>query len=429
MAVLTCPYPALGPEHPTSSSGTNTGTCEVCRKPLMYCARCGQANRLLARFCRGCGLTRPELRWSMRGGEADSFVHNLTFSGEDLAIRYSTQLPEAIAVAPLLLSGLFIGVSRQGTVYVMRERIAEPLWSGALEMGEIMASPGLLDGLLLVAAGNRLKTVDLVHELDISPESPVRDRVVSLSGSVCSDVASDGRRYAAVAAVEQGKLTLHLFTSSGESGLQPVWSRSPAYTAAETLYGLAFRDGLVMLGEPAGRLWVWSVPEGNLLAELRLDSGLAPQPLVSRKSSVLAAGGDGRMYRILVGEGKLQAVCVADSVGRPLFGFGASEAHIVSCHGRLIRHTRLSGGTSVTLELPQPCTLEPLLGQNVAVLLSDEGSIYMVDLMPGADQVARYRKVFTSSGAMPVPPVATSRTLFVCGPQGELASVAWGRQT
>ncbi len=415
-----CPYPA--PAHPIGQGGNQS--CEACGKPLLYCNRCGAANRLLSRCCRQCGAPRPDQRWSTRGGEGDSFLVKLAVAADAAAkVRWQTKLPEPVTAGALLSHGLLVTLSAGGKLHVLRERVGTPAYSGSLALQDILASPALIDGLLVAAAGNQIQVVDLLAALKVSPESAPRDRMLAVPGSVTSHLASDGKRRVCLTSVDGTRLFLHMLEAGRSVQLQ--WSRPLSNSAsADGYYPVAVTDDAVLVGEPDGHVWAWSAEGGHPLGEDQVEGGLLPLPWVSRSQGVYVAGADGRIYRF-ERMNPLARLCVADAVDRPLYAFGVSDAHLVTCHGRMVRHVRLATALATQFDLPQPCSLDPLVAQGLAVILSDDGTVYVLDLGPGQGFVRWTQKLFTSQGTVPCPPVATPRTLFACGPDGEVAAVAW----
>jgi hypothetical protein len=389
---------------------------------VLYCNRCGTANRVLSRFCRQCGTSRPDVRWSCRGGEAESALLAILTSENSPRLRWEARVDEPVGTSPLVCSGLLMAVAANGRLTVFRERSNQPVHRGSLVLDHLVASPALVDGLLVAAADHRLQIVDLATMLNITPDTPSRDRMLEFPGTITSHLVTDGRARVVFTSVDSGRLYLHcLMTRPGE-GLQLRFSRLLGNgVPADAFCPVAFLDDAMIVGEPEGHLWVYH-GEGRLLTEDTLRGGVAPLPWLTRQGGVLAAGADGRIYRLDASLGRL---CVADACERPLYAFGASDAHLVACHGRLVRHIRLASTVSTQFELPQACSLDPLVVANTAALLSDEGSVYLLELGGASSFVRWTQRLFSSPGAVQAPLVATPRTLFACGPAGEVSAVGW----
>ncbi|MGE0488108.1 MAG: hypothetical protein AB7S38_02715 [Vulcanimicrobiota bacterium] len=390
----------------------------------MKCPDCGLFNRLLSRFCRGCGLAGAQYSWQTRGGDNASFVMEAALDLDDeVELAWSAELGQAISTAPLVIGDLFVGLTRAGELFVFEPESSIPLYRGPLAgVEELIASPAALDGLLLAACGNRLVVADLVDLLELSPGATPRRGVFPLKGEVCSHMASDGEHYAALATRHQDRVLITVFANQGAGTLELLWTRSPAGAAdPHTFATLCFLDGHLLVGLADGRLWAYALNSGQLTGEEHLSEGLAATGLLGRGSFALLAGADGAIYQVHCQDG-LTRTPLAQPVSQPIFALGASRTHLVSCHGKLVRKLELRSGKTAELELPQYCTQEPLVGQEHALLVSNEGTVYQLNLRGTALQALRSRKLFTAVGSLPSPPVAGRNRLYVCGPEGELVA-------
>jgi hypothetical protein len=323
--------------------------------------------------------------------------------------------------SPLVSSELAIFVHRQGKVEVYCAQAGpEPLYSKPLPgAGEVVASPALLDDLLLVAAQDRLYAADLVDLLEVSPGSGSRKRVIELQGTVRSHVASDGRRYAALGTLFEETAYLHVFELSRQ-GLQLLWKRSPGRMEdPHALLALAIVGDTLVGGESNGRLFSYSIPDGRALGESRIPGGLAPAPLLGREGFALVAGADGAVYRL--DSASFGALAICEPSEQPLFALGASQEDVVTCHGRLLRRINLHSRRVSTLQIPQHCTTDPLVGGNRAVAVGSEGTAYLLELSPDHFQVLASRKVLSASEM--APPVASATHLYLVGGAGEVAAL------
>lgn len=328
-----------------------------------------------------------------------------------------------MAGAGLVTSELLVLVHRQARVEVFSASAGpDPLYSKPLlGAGEVVASPALLDDLLLVAAQDRLYATDLVDLLEVSPGSGTRKRVIELQGTVCSHIASDGRRYAALATLAEEAAHLHVFELTRQ-GLQLLWKRSPARLEdPHAFLALAIVSDTLVGGCSDGRLFRYSIPDGRPLGEARLPGPLAPAPLLGRSGFALVAGSDGAVFRLdLTGPG-LPALAVCEPSDHPLFALGASQEDVVTCHGRLLRRINLHSGRVSNLQLPQHCTTDPLVGSNRAAAVSADGTAYLLDLSPDHFQVLASRKVLAATEM--TPPVASAASLFLVSAAGAVAAL------
>ena len=379
----------------------------------------------MSRFCRGCGLALANYAWQTRGGDNGSFVMSANLDLDDeVEIAWSAELGQAITTAPLVVADLFVGLTRSGELFVFEPESSVPLHRGPLAgIDELIASPAALDGLLLAASGNRLVVADLVDLLELSPGATPRRGVFPLKGDVCSHMATDGVHYAALATRHQERLLVTVFANKGAGTLELLWTRSPAGAAdPHTFATLCFVDGHLLVGLADGRLWAYALGSGQLVGEDQLSEGLAPTGILGRGTFALLAGADGAIYQVHCQDG-LTRTALAQAVNQPIFALGASRSHLVSCHGKLVRKLELRSGKTAELELPQYCTQEPLVGKEHALLVSNEGTVYQLNLPGTALQALRSRKLFTAVGSLPSPPVAGRDRLYVCGPEGELVAV------
>ncbi|MEW6278566.1 MAG: hypothetical protein AB1758_08100, partial [Candidatus Eremiobacterota bacterium] len=286
---------------------------------------------------------------------------------------------------------------------------------------EVVSSPALLDDLLLVASGERLLAADLVDLLEVSPGAS-RKRVLELQGTVCAHLASDGRRYAAVGTRSEGEAWLQVFELT-RGGLHLLWKRSPCRLEdPHAFLALAVTGDAVVVGEPSGQLWAYSMSSGKPLGDARLPVGLSPCPMLGRVGSALAAGSDGSLFRVVLGGG-LQALSLAEPCEQPLYAVGASQEDALLCHGRLLRRVHLPSGRLSGQQLPQHCTVEPVVTRNLAAALSDDGTLYVLHLSSDLFQVFASRKVLSCGESGVVPPAAARGYLFLGAREGELACV------
>ncbi len=421
-----CPYPAREDhriEHPEE------GRCDQCGRPLTSCLHCRTPNRVLARFCRHCGSPLQPLTWAARGGQAGSPSLRRSLSLEsDLPTVWThpSASHRQVTGSPLITSELMVMVHREARVEVFCAQAgSDPLYSKPLPgAGEVVASPALLDDLLLVAAQDRLYAADLVDLLEVSPGSGTRKRVIDLQGSVCSHVASDGRRYAAVGTLADETAYLHVF-ELGRQGLQLLWKRSPGRLEdPHAFLALALVGDALVAGESSGRLFGYSISDGRALGESRVHGALAPAPLLGRTGFALVAGADGAVYRLDPQAG-LSALAICEPSEQPLFALGASQEDVVTCHGRLLRRINLHSGRVTTLQIPQHCTIDPLVGGNRALAVGSEGTAYLLELSADHFQVLASRKVLSTTGAAGdmAPPVASATHLYLVGGSGEVAAL------
>lgn len=361
-----------------------------------------------------------------RGGQAGAAALKRSLSLEsDLPALWTRQPPgetTRVAGSPLVTSELLITVGRSARVEVFSGAAGpEPLFSKVLPgAGEVVASPALLDDLLLVATQDRLYAADLIDLLEVSPGSGTRKRVIELQGSVCSHLASDGHRYAAVGTLFEESLYLHVFELTRQ-GLQLLWKRSPTRLEdPHAFLAMALVGDVLVAGDSNGGLSAYSIPDGRALGESRIPGALAPAPLLGRSGFALVAGADGAVYRLDAGS-EFRALAVCEPSPQPLFALGASQEDVVTCHGRLLRRINLHSGRVSTLQIPQHCTVDPLVGGNRAVAVSSDGTAYLLEMSPDHFQVLASRKVLSVTDM--APPVASAEALYLVGSSGEVAVI------
>ncbi len=414
-----CPYPTAV-AHPLPAPGLER--CAQCERPLVTCAACGASNRVLSRHCRECGQTTGSPLWSTRGGEATSALLDRAIDlPRDLNQLWTHKTKAHLRTAAVATSGLFVAVEAGGSLQVFQPcgpLLQQPL----VGVGQVLAAPALLQGLLLVATGDRLVAVDLVEQLGVSPGSGSRKRVFSLKGEPRSDVVSDGRRYAALATAEGGSVTLHVFELEG-TRLQLLWSRTPGKLEDRGYMGLALVQERLLVGEPGGLIRAFSVGTGTQVGDVRIEEGLAPLPLLTRQGAALVAAADGALYRVEALD--LRLINLAEPCEQPLFAFGASQQDIVACHGRLLRRVDLRSGRVIRLQIPQHCTHDPVVAGQTAVVVSTDGTVYVLDLTGDHFQAVASRKVLTGVEGTGAPPLWTGRHLLVGGLDGELVALGY----
>ncbi|GMU54559.1 MAG: hypothetical protein AMXMBFR33_37050 [Candidatus Xenobia bacterium] len=418
-----CPYLARE-EHPLADPAQ--GRCSECGRPLVSCAHCHTPNRVLARYCRHCGSALQSRGWSTRGGQSGAPALRASLAlDSDLpaAWVYQSSQSQPVAGSPLVTSELMVRLDRQGRVEIFAAPTGPaPLHSKPLPgVTEVVASPALLDELLLVAAQDRLYAADLVDLLEVSPGSGTRKRVIELQGNVCSHVASDGRRYAALATSSEDSAWLHVFELTRQ-GLQLLWKRSPGRLHPEHAFlALAIVGDHLLAAEGGGSLFSYHIPDGRSLGEARLPTPLAPCPLLGRTDFALVAASDGALYRLDPAGGAPLAIC--EPSPQPLFALGASQEDVVSCHGRMLRRVNLHSGRVSHQQIPQHCTSEPLVVGNRALVAAADGTAYLLELSPDHFQVLASRKVLSPPEPGGVSPVLTSTHLFVSDAWGGVAAL------
>lgn len=417
--MITCPYPTAA-LHPLPTPGLER--CGQCERPLVTCAACGASNRVLARHCRECGQLTGSPSWSARGGEARSALLDRPLNlPQDLHQLWAVKTKASLRTAAVANSGLFIAVDTGGSLQVFQPSgplLQQPL----VGVGQVLAAPALLQGLLLVASGERLVAVDLVEQLGVSPGSGSRKRVFTLKGEPRSDVVSDGQRFAALATAEGGAVTLHVFELEG-TRLQLLWSRTPGKLEDRGYTGLTLVEDRLLVGDAGGTLRAFSLATGTQLGDVRIEEGLAPLPLLTRQGGAVVAAADGALWRV---EGPdLRLINLAEPCEQPLFAFGASHQDVVACHGRLLRRIDLRSGRVIRLQIPQHCTHDPVVGGATAAVISTDGTVYLLDLTGDHFQAVASRKVLTGSEGTGIPPLWTGRHLLVGGLDGELVALGF----
>lgn len=157
--MLACPYPSC------SAVPAATAICERCDQALLWCPGCAVANRLLSRFCRGCGRRLPQpIEWRQAGGGAG------TSSYSPAAVAYPPALaPDRRLTLPGELQAqfvyahghLFFPVGGRG-VGLYREHDGKLLPAWVPTRSRFIQALAVTDELLLVAGDAGLEATPLV---------------------------------------------------------------------------------------------------------------------------------------------------------------------------------------------------------------------------------------------------------------------------
>ncbi len=416
---LECPYPPIGPD---CSVNPRDKVCPCRRKPVVLCPACSTANRVLSRICRHCGQAFEAFNWQSRGGEHSSLALTSRLKFQARPDSWTARLDHPISCAPLVVSGLLVGLSREGSVSIFEEGSSLPLFHGRLPgLENVVASPVALDGLLLVAVTGKLVVADLVDLLEISPGANPRRGVLPLKGELCSHLACDGSAYAAAATRHDERLLITVFRNRQAATVDHLWTRTPTAEAVSQA-ALAFVDHHLMVATPEGQIWCYALESGQLVGEDHIEQGLAPATILGRGPFALVSSSDGTLYQVYPRRG-LVRTAVAQPVGEAPFAIGASHQLLLACHGKTLRKIDLRSGKSQQLEVPLYCTSEPIVAAQEAVLLSNDGTLYQVNLAGNDFDVAFSQRLFATEGSLPAPPVVGPSRVFAAGPQGEVVAV------
>lgn len=423
---ITCPYV---PEGSPCLLGAHAQECSCKGLPLRRCPGCDGVNRLLANFCRLCGEALEPRRWSTLGGE---------FSSPFLQVEVSLTAPEKriwersfsspLVHPPFLLDDLPVVVERAGLLSVLHPTSGKPLLQERLiGVDQALAAPVLLQGLLLVATGEtgvqngKLFVTDLVEKLNLAPGAGSRRGAIPLKGDVCSHLASDGTRYAALCSHEDDRLQLTLLEATGQ-GLEARWTRVVVQEVPEPpRCHLALSPEAVWVALENGGLWAYEPTNGKLLGRHHFE-GCAPAGLTSREGQVVLADDTGNLFRVRV-EGGLRPHHLTDQLPSSPFALGAGKSKMVTTHGKTVAVVDLSDGRCQVFELPQYCTVAPLVTHGAAYVLSGDGTLYHLVTDSQNARVAGSQKIFPNPGTVNCSPVLSSGALLLCGPQGELAAL------
>lgn len=359
------------------------------------------------------------------GGQPESLLHGLAAPpAAELKTAWSRSQGFTLETSLLLLDGLLVAVSREGRLQVsLAERDEVLLEEQLAGVEQVVACPAALEGMLLVATNTRLVAVDLIEKLQLSPGAGSRRGILPLKGEICSHVASDGKRHAAVCSLHEGRLLVTTFQAHSTS-LEHGWTRSPAPEglAVERAH-LAFFPGALLVGTASGKLFAYHLETGQLVGEMQLQ-GLAPSGLVARHDFVLAVEGDGTLSQLHL-DSYLSRTVLAESLDAATYGLGAGLTKAVTSHGKRLRAVDLRSGRSNQIELPQHCTLAPLVMDGIALAISADGTLYHLQTDNHGLRVAGSRKLFPAAGAVLCPPVASEFGVHLCGPEGDLVTIDW----
>jgi hypothetical protein len=311
-------------------------------------------------------------------GEADSI---------DCLLVHST------VVAATRSSGWLDLYSLQSGALLQRIRLRKPVQAAAL-----------LDNLWVGLAQDQVEVVHLTPLLCQDACRYDRNSNFSSGGELASPLAQDSQRLFWVA---RQQLVCY---QARPQGLQKQWQA--------LLPGPS--PGLALWGE-----WVFALVERSLFQfdarsgeQLnRTELPFQPQALKQAGDALWISGREGDLWKWKGGE--LTRGWAGPS--RRSYQFGANPSHVVLCAGRTVLNLNLNSGRQCSLELPQPCVLAPLLGENWALLSSYEGMLYQLALDQESPRVVQARRPFTSFEPTTVQPLIAGDRVVLAGPEGQLA--------
>ena len=355
----------------------------------LRCDACGAEQAILARYCRHC---RADLT-TLRPAPAQVEMHELWSHSQKDTI--DCLLVNHSLLATARSSGyLDLWSLQQPGPALKRLPLRRPVQAAAL-----------LDNLFVGLCQNQVEVLHLTPQLCQDACRYDRSSHFESSGPLASPLAQEAQRLVWVAGTQ---LVCYL---ARPQGLSPCW-QTPLGESS---------PGIALVGE---RVFVLA---GRCLREFQAHSGLEVgsttlsfQPLGLRKvgQTLWIAGQRGELWKWRQG-----GDMVRSSAGHsgPCYSFQASQNHVVLCAGRTVHILDLVAGRQHALDLPQPCVLAPVLGDQWALLASYEGMLYLLALDQDQPRVVQARRPFSSFEPTTVPPQPAGDRLVLAGPEGQLA--------
>lgn len=407
-----CPYPETNPEHPPShplGSSANDGHCAQCQRYYRRCPDCQAANRWLARFCRNCGHSLVPLNWLPE--VAESPLHQLPLNWPQ---RFSP--PVESGLTPMW-AGLLDGrVFLLGTRGELRHLVRQPLrWEVPPGANTPPASaPSYLHGFLAIPGEDQITLIDLLDSRGGGR------KVQRLRGPLLGPIASDNGQWLAALVMDGDNRGLQLFRLH-QGRLQLAWNqvlegarpdghRFPRLLWVEDTLIYQSEDGFLSGLDPA-----------TGLERFHLQCPCPPGPLAPWVSNANAywGGSDGSLWWLKT-RPELQLHQISGGQQLPMLALAAGPRDLLASFGRMLLRVHLETSRSETLELPQYCTTSPWVGREDALVLSQEGQLYLLSLGTQTFQVESTEKMPSPYSSSLIPPFWNGREWLIFDSDGRL---------
>lgn len=275
---------------------------------------------------------------------------------------------------------------------------------GSVALDQRVLALELVDQLLLAFSEKALRVIHLTPTLQGDACRHQRDAHHHFPQSLQCAPVREGKRLVWL----QGE-QLQLWQAQPQ-GLECLWS----VPWRGECHSLSFRSAQVAVAG-SHSLDILQADTGERLQRWRLE-----QPgcrLASTDSALWLADRGGNLWRCSPqGPQKVSASTRPHSH----FGFALCESHALFTCGRHLEVVHLASARRHTLELPQPCLLDPLLGPGWAILSSYDGMLYRLQLESGPPQVVEAWRPFHSFEPSLTAPLLLARQLILAGPEGQL---------
>jgi len=407
-----CPYPETNPENPPShplGSGASEGYCGQCQRYYRRCPDCQAANRWLSRFCRNCGHSLTALNWLP--DLADTHSHSIPFRWPS---RWSPPIESGIA--PFwagLLDGRVFVINRRGDLrHLLRLPARFEAWQ--FLNTQLASAPSYLHGFLALAGEDQITLLDLLDARNTAR------KIQRLRGPLLCPIASDCAQWVAALVMDGESRGLQLFRLQ-QGRLQLAWNqvmqgsrpdpnRIPRLFWCEDVLIYQTEEGLLTGFDP--------------VTGLERFHEECPCPPASLGAWVYGpncywGGIDGSLWWLKVRpELQLHQLCGAQSL--QMLAMAAGPHDLIASFGRVLLRVHLETSRSETLELPHYCTSSPWLGNDQALVLSQEGQLYRLSLGSQTFQVQATEKMPSPFSGSLLPPFWNGKEWLIFDQDGRL---------
>lgn len=405
-----CPYPETNPEYPPSHPlGTShaSGYCSQCQRYFRRCPDCQAANRWLARFCRNCGHSLTPQTWLP--DVADGPLQALPWS---LPQQWRPHLECGFRPtwAALLDGRLFVVGSRGELRHLIGERLDTSLPNAAPPT----SPPCYMHGFLAIPGEDQITLIDLLEARGSNR------RVQRLRGSLLCPIACDQGQWLAALVMDGDNRSLQMFRLQG-ARLQLTWNQviEGGGPQPKGIPRLFWCDETLVYQSEEGQLSGLEPSTGS--ERFRLNCPCPPSPLSPwvRGSDCFWGGQDGSLWW-LRGRPELQLHQLSGAQDFPLLALGAGPRDLIASFGRSLIRVQLENTRCETVELPHYCTVSPWIGEEEALVLSQEGQLYQLSLGTQTFQVETTDKMPGPFSGTLLPPVYAGHRWYMLDSDGRL---------